>query len=84
MREQHWLFKYRTGDITTNDRLEGDHLGLLDKHRTAIEDILIFPDFFGHLVDIGRHEVCRDDMLQFFEPKQRDLREDFALVWYAL
>ena len=37
-----------------------------------------------HVIDVRGHEVRRNDMLELIEPKQRDLGEDLALVWYTL
>ena len=74
----------RTGDVTADDGLERDDLGLADEHRAALERRLVFPHLERHRVDVRGDEVRRDDVPELLEPEERDLRQDLALVWHAL
>ena len=74
----------RTGQVATDYRFKRNDLGFPNKHRTTVELILILSDLLGHLVDIGGDKVRWDNVFELVKPEQRDLRQNPALVWYAL
>lgn len=76
--------KSLTSQVAADDSLQRDDLCFLHKHRSAIKLVLVLPDLLRHLVDVGRDEVCRDDVLELVEPEEGYLRQDLPLVWYAL
>lgn len=75
---------WRTCDISTDDRFERNDLGLFHEHRASLERLPVHLDLGGHLADVGRDKMCGDDMPEFLEPEERNLREHLALVRHAL
>jgi len=72
------------GQITTDDRLEGDDLGLLHQHCPTVDLIRMFPDLLRHLVNARSDEMGRSNVLQLVEPEDGNLCQDSTLSRNAI
>jgi len=73
-----------TGQITADNRFEGDNLCFLHQHRPTLELVLVFPDLLRHFVNIRIDEMGRRDVFQLVEPENRNLCQDSPLPGDAL
>ena len=73
-----------TSQIAPNDGLKRDDLCLLHEHGASVELFFERSYLLGHLINVGRYKMVRDDMCEFREPEKRYLGEEPALVWDTL
>ena len=69
----------RTGQITADDALDRNRLGLLDQHGAAYEVVTILGKLLGEIRRVDGDEVVGNDVGKLIEPECRDAVENLSL-----
>ena len=74
------LLKAAAGQVTADDALDREHLGLLHQHEATVQIVGVRLELLGQIGHVGADQMVVDDILHLVEPEQRKLRENTALV----
>jgi len=67
-----------SGEVATNDALDGKHFGSLDEHAAAFELVEERFEFCSEVCCVGGDQVVWDDRFKEIKPEQRQPSEDLS------